>query len=107
MDVILCRSCTQPYVHTGKSALLAVSHINAEKGTCAHTRTITLARMASSLEQIGSHDLVFFSELDDHTTERCSLPFKKLFCQLKIIMKVLVKHNYHTCGFYLLISKLT
>lgn len=53
--------------------------------------------MASSLEQIGPHDLVFCSALDnDHATESCSLPFRKLICQLKVSMKVLVKHNYCT-----------
>lgn len=62
----------------------------------AHTHTHRPTQMASSLEQIGPHDLVFCSALDnDHTTESCSLPFKKLICQLKNSMRVLVKHNYH------------
>lgn len=67
------------------------------------TRTITETwtrihtQMASSLEQIGPHDLVFSSILDnDHTTVSSSLPFRELICHMKISTEVLVKHNYHT-----------
>lgn len=71
-----------------KSAHLTLPRTIAEKLTHIHTQ------MASSLEQIGPHDLVFSSVLD--TTVSYSLPFRELICQMKISTEVLVKHNYRT-----------